>query len=174
MHPRVPALSTLLLLAAASCGAPPAPEVTSGPHWMLGPDGCRPGQHRQPGGTSVATVSCEKEGGATLAVAAGDASEPWQAAPWAAGVTSLAWAPDGKRLFVGTSDVHGAGGFFELDVGARTARQLMPAGDAVSAAQPGPGYVITTIDVEKQVLRYQVAPVTADDRGAALSIARGG
>jgi hypothetical protein len=193
-----PLVALTVVLGACDTAAPPPPTTTTsttvaphatatppastGPaHWVADAGECRPGRHPQPGGAFVAVVECRPESGATLAVVRdggdGDArrtagwpadAPAWQDGAWTRDVTSLAWA-DGDRLFVATADRVGAGGLWDLDVAARSARQVMPAGDAVSVDLPGPGYVILGIDPERRALRYTIAPWTPDDRGATFT-----
>jgi hypothetical protein len=177
--------STVAPVTAAPPTTLPPPQSTSAAHWVRPLDACHPARHPQPGGPFVAVIECGPDGAASLRIARGGqdddpqrraawpaSGEPWAERAWSTDVSSLAWAPDRERVFVATSDLHGAGGFFELDLGARKARQMMPAGDAVTPEQPGPGYLIMSMDGERQVLRYQVAPWNPQDRGAAISFAR--
>jgi hypothetical protein len=178
-----PAATTTTVPAAREPAAPPA---STGPaHWVAPGGECSPARHPQPGGPFVALIECRPESGATLGVALADgepdvrltaawppSARTWQDGAWTRDVTSLAWAPDGGRLFVASADIVGAGGLWELDLVSRQARQLLPAGDAVTPEIPGPGYVILGIDPERQTLRYTVAPWSADDRGATLSFRR--
>jgi hypothetical protein len=78
----------------------------------------------------------------------------WQDALWGSDVTSFAWSPDQKRLYVTTSEVYGSGGLFELDLVSRKARQIAPTNPPVSESAPGADYVITGIDEKAGVLQY--------------------
>lgn len=50
----------------------------------------------------------------------------WQQADWATDVTSFAWSPDLKFLYVGTSEVYGTGALYKLDLVKRTYKKLLP------------------------------------------------
>lgn len=82
------------------------------------------------------------------------ANRVWQESQWASDVTSFAWSPDGKRLYVATSEIYGSGGLFELDLVSRKARQIAPSDHPVSESAPDTDYVITAIDEKAGVLHY--------------------
>ena len=48
----------------------------------------------------------------------------WQDAAWAADVTSFAWSPTFRYLYVATSGIYGKGGVFTLDLKNRTSSQI--------------------------------------------------
>ena len=50
----------------------------------------------------------------------------WQDKDWATDVTSFAWSPDLKFLYVATGEVYGTGCLYKLDLVARTAKKLVP------------------------------------------------
>ena len=50
----------------------------------------------------------------------------WQSKPWSECITSFAWSPDGKQLYVGTSEVYGDGGSFEIDLLNKSHTRLYP------------------------------------------------
>ncbi len=161
---------TLCTVLAGAAGAQPA-SVSPGQYvWVLEPMNCDPGLRPQPGGPYAALVFCENALGAYLAVVrlaplerTGEGAWNtkqliWQEEPWASDITSFAWAPDGQRLFVTTADGAGAGGLYELELATRRARQVAPKDSAVTAAKPGPGYVIERLDRDRQVLHYRAIP----------------
>jgi hypothetical protein len=166
------ALGCALTCAALAGGAGAQSGAASGQSvWVLQPMACEPGLRPQPGeGTYAALVFCENALGAYLAVvrlaplersAVGSWSTShliWQEGPWATDITGFAWAPDGGRLFVTTADGAGTGGLYELDLANRQARQVAPRDSVVTAAKPGPGYVIDRLDVERQVLYFRAIP----------------
>lgn len=169
------AVLSLALAVGATCAAAPASPQPALPSpgqyvWVLEPMACDPGLRPQPGGPYAALVFCEHSLGAYLAVVrlapletsaegAWNAHQLiWQQEPWATDVTGFAWTPDGGRLFVSTADGAGAGGLYELELRSRQARQVAPADSVVSAARPGPGYVIDRLDLERGVLHYRTIP----------------
>ena len=170
---RPPAAATLALAAllATAVPAPAQSPVAGGPAvWILEPMSCDPGLRPQPDGPYAAMVFCENALGAYLAVvrlapleqSVEGAWSPqaliWQEEPWASDVTSFAWTPDGERLFVATAEGAGSGGLYELELATRRARQVAPKDSAVTAARPGPGYVIDRLDRERQMLHYRAIP----------------
>lgn len=50
----------------------------------------------------------------------------WQETAWCRNVTSFGWSPDGRYLFVATSDIYGTGFVYQLDVSARQAALFYP------------------------------------------------
>jgi hypothetical protein len=86
----------------------------------------------------------------------------WQASIWASDVTSYAWSPDGDNLYVGTSNIYGSGGLYELDLVRRQYKQIAPSEKEVNIEKPGPGYMITRLDKDKGNLYYQPVPWDAD------------
>lgn len=139
------------------------------------PKGCRPGLYHQPNGPFTVMVFCEDALGSYIAVICQDAGKCenfrrpnddhgpwelddriWQAKPWAADVLSFAWSADGKSLYVSTSQIYGTGGLFQLDLERRTAHQILPSNKPASSEDPGPGYLIVSIDENKKILNYSV------------------
>jgi hypothetical protein len=159
-------LSAALPAAPAGAQPPPAGQYV----WILEPMNCDPGLRPQPGGPYAALVFCENALGAQLAVVRLAPLETtaegawnsrrliWQDESWSADITSFAWTPDGKRLFVATAEGSGAGGLYELELLTRQARQVAPRDSVVTAARPGPGYVIDRLDLDRQVLYYRTIP----------------
>ena len=147
--------------------------------WIHKPDSCKRRVHLQPNGPFAVILFCEDAQGSHIGVIyydqlskpAGAKYEPkwglsdrmWQVALWASDVTSFAWTPDRARLFVGTGNIYGSGGLFELDLKERSAKQIAPAGDLVSVGAPGPGFVITGLDLRKRLLQYEIVPWNIDN-----------
>jgi hypothetical protein len=118
---------------------------------------CPAGIHHQPNGPFAVVLFCEEALGTYLAVVyiepMGAPSTPngkwglndryWHDAEWGADVTGFRWSKDVTRLSVSTSSIYGSGGFFELDLQVRTAKQRLPKGPPVSISNPGPGYDIS-------------------------------
>jgi hypothetical protein len=50
----------------------------------------------------------------------------WQGKPWASDITSIAWGPSGKFLYVATDEIYGDGGLFQLDLYAKTYQKIFP------------------------------------------------
>jgi len=80
----------------------------------------------------------------------------WQEPLWSTDVTSYAWGPNGKKLFVATSNIYGSGALYELDLLRRKYNQVAPAGIQRSISNPGPGFLITNISSE--IMVYQLYP----------------
>src|SRR5260370_20917304 len=62
----------------------------------------------------------------------------WQETEWAADVTSFAWSPDLKSLYVGTMEIYGDGALYRLDLVTRTVTRLIP--NATAPRSTGKGY----------------------------------
>jgi len=151
--------------------------------------GCQHGLHHQPKGPFAVFLFCEDALGDYIGVIYVDIlgapnAEPfsnrwmldnrlWQEPIWASDVTSFAWDPSGSRLYVATSNIYGSGGLYELNLKTRKAKQLAPKGKQVDGVDNfGPGYVITELDKEKQVLRYKINESNSKDgtRSAEISL----
>jgi hypothetical protein len=151
--------------------------------------GCQHGLHHQPNGPFAVFLFCEDALGDYIGVIYADIlgapnAEPfsnrwmldnrlWQEPIWASDVTSFAWGPSGSRLYVATSNIYGSGGLYELNLKTRKAKQLAPKGKKVDGVgNRGPGYVITELDKEKQVLRYKINEPNSKDgtRSAEISL----
>lgn len=159
-----------LLAVLASHARSFASDDPAGRLWKRSLDRCSPGLHRQPDGPFATLLFCEDALGDYLAVVylepmGRPAAVPfaaawkiddrvWQEGLWAADVTSFAWSPDGKRLYVTTSEVYGSGGLFELDLVSRKARQIAPGDSPVSGSAPGADYVIEGVDERAGFLYY--------------------
>ncbi len=86
------------------------------------------------------------------------ANRMWQDPLWASDVTGFAWAPDGTKLYVSTSDIYGSGALYELDLVRKKYKQIAPVKEKVTISRPGPGYIITRMDKSGKRLFYKVAP----------------
>jgi hypothetical protein len=141
--------------------------------WVLDPTDCTPGLRHQPDGPFAAVVFCEQSFGAYLAVAYletmaspgqshvgpwGVSDRVWQDSTWAGDATSFLWTPDGKSLITATSTNYGTGALYQLDLMGRTVKQLEPDDRRASPREPGPGYVLERIDLERGVLYYHALP----------------
>ena len=125
--------------------------------WEWSPGHCPGGIHRQPGGPFAVALFCEGALGTYLSVIyLGSIGAPatqngrwrladryWHDPVWGSDVTGFKWSRDRTHLLVSTSGIYGSGGFFELDVLARSAIQRLPQGKSVSINRPGPGYNIS-------------------------------
>jgi hypothetical protein len=80
----------------------------------------------------------------------------WQEPLWSFDVTSYAWGPNGRKLYVSTSNIYGSGALYELDLIRRKYKQIAPEGKQHSISDPGPGLLITGISPEALV--YQLYP----------------
>ncbi|MDR3431349.1 MAG: hypothetical protein P4L95_05490 [Rouxiella aceris] len=138
---------------------------------------CRQGIHHQPHGPFAVIAFCEDALGAYIAVACYNPgvckkselpdktirfdgwsfqSRTWQQDPWTSDVTAFAWSPDGKYLYVSTSEIYGSGGLYALNLEKRTFRQLLPTGGNVSGNHPADGYEIGAIDADGNHLHYLI------------------
>jgi hypothetical protein len=54
----------------------------------------------------------------------------WQEDKWAADVTSFAWGPSQRYLYVTTSGIYGDGGLFKIDLREHSYQRLLPNGQA--------------------------------------------
>jgi len=79
----------------------------------------------------------------------------WQEKEWANDVTSIAWAPNQKSLFVSTNEIYGSGALYQIDLERRKFTQLLPENRIVSTTNPGVGYTITDISKDGTFLFYQ-------------------
>lgn len=127
------------LLASApllALGAPPGDLVqTSGKV-------CNHGLHEQPTRNFSVFLFCDDAQGSNIGIVLSSSgpgrieAEPgfkwgiarrfWQTGPWVTDVTSFAWSPSGKYLYVATSPVYGDGGLFELDLIRQEWKRLIP------------------------------------------------
>lgn len=123
----------LAALLRADAAAAPAPAAV---HKLE--DGCRPGLVSAPKGPFAVLVSCEKGLGNFIGVVYEDAmGEPingawrieerhWREKPWSQDVTSFAWAPDGKTLYVATSNIYERGGLYKVDLMSKHSSRVYP------------------------------------------------
>ena len=70
----------------------------------------------------------------------------WQDRAWATDVTSFAWSPDLRSLYVGTSEVYGTGNLYKLDLVNRTSQVLVPKADWKTDPKAGHATEILGID----------------------------
>lgn len=138
---------------------------------------CRQGIHHQPHGPFAVIAFCEDALGAYIAVACYNPgvcekseypdkttrfdgwsfqSRIWQQDPWTSDVTAFAWSPDGKYLYVSTSEIYGSGALYALNLEKRTFRQLLPTGGIASGNRPGESYEISAIDADGNQLHYVI------------------
>ncbi len=159
--------------------------------WNQEKDGCNPGLYKQPNGPMAIILFCEDALGIYIGLVYYDnmaspvpdlfykklsdaekktyyktwslANRMWQDPKWASDVTSYAWSPDGNKLYVGTSNIYGSGGFFELDLVRHQYKQIAPTDKESSVEKPGPGYMIMSLDKEKGNLNYKQVPWDTDN-----------
>jgi hypothetical protein len=164
MRPAGRSLVTALLLSTVPAGAAAAEYVVK----AQGKD-CAAGLHRQPaGGPFSVFLFCDDAAGSNIGVvntegAAGPgrielppprtwdkwapANRFWQDPEWAADVTSFAWAPDLKSLYVGTSGIYGSGSLYKLDLVRRTYARLIPKPDDRRSKDVDYSAEITALDM---------------------------
>jgi hypothetical protein len=127
-----------------------SPFVASGAELLTKASGrnCVHGLHHQPpGGPFSVFLFCDDAGGSNIGVIStepgagpgkidlGESKEWknwdvsnrfWQDPKWATDVTSFAWSPDLRFLYVATGEVYGTGSLYRLDLVARTSKKLVP------------------------------------------------
>ena len=129
---------------------------------------CRPGLYHQPGGGPFSVfLFCDDALGVNMGVvnsSGGAGPGPielgptrewskwkvndrfWQESAWATDITSLAWSPDLKSLYVGTQEVYGTGALYKLDLVNRTFRTLIPKPEWQLGPRAGYSTKITSMD----------------------------
>ena len=70
----------------------------------------------------------------------------WQEPAWATDITSFAWSPNLRALYVGTSAVYGTGALYKLDLVNRTFELLVPKPEWHLNPKSGYSTTITAID----------------------------
>lgn len=172
-------LILLLLLVVPASAQEPAQSKSLSQALVISVRGrdCHHGLHHQPNGPFAVIVFCEDAAGTFVALVCYDANgcekgvlpdgttrfegwendnRVWQENPWTSDVDSIAWSPDGKSLFIATSEIYGSGGLYQLDLEARKFSQLLPANKKVSLDATGPGYTIVSVSKDGRELRYHV------------------
>jgi hypothetical protein len=142
-------VSSLVIAASLVVSRPSfAGGPAAAPEWDSEKTPCSTGLRPQPTGPYAALLFCEDALGDYLAVVRlkplGQPSDgPWSLSDrywhdplWGADVTGYRWSKDGSSLYVTTSPAYGSGGAYRLDLAARRAYQLLPA---------GPGYLINQV-----------------------------
>jgi hypothetical protein len=76
----------------------------------------------------------------------------WQDDTWGLDITSLAWSPSGRHLYVGNSCVYGTPALFDLDVGTRSARVVLRAKEnedvVIEAIDPAGRWLDVAVETE--------------------------
>jgi hypothetical protein len=81
----------------------------------------------------------------------------WQDEEWAADVNNIAWGPDGKYLYVATSNIYGSGGVFELNLLEKKSKRVFPSDEAIkSLLKPEYGTSIVDMDLAKLILKVKL------------------
>jgi hypothetical protein len=146
----------------------PLHAVTSPSVVNVSANNCVPGLYQQPnGGPFAVFVFCDDAAGVNIGVvnpsgAAGPGridlgplkvwdkwqvnDRFWQQPAWATDITSFAWSPDLKSLYVGTSEVYGTGALYKLDLVNRTYQKLIPTPEWRLDPKYGHSTSITAID----------------------------
>jgi hypothetical protein len=154
--------------------------------WRYRTDGCNQGLYKQPKGPMALLLFCEDALGTYIGLVYYDHmgspvpydfflklsqaeketyfkiwsldNRMWQDPMWASDVTSYAWGPDGTKLYIATSEIYGSGALYELDLIRKKYKQIAPSDRAAKLNAPGPGYIITQIDQDKNQLIYVLDP----------------
>jgi hypothetical protein len=81
----------------------------------------------------------------------------WQTSEWSADVTSFAWAPSGKYLYVATGGMYGTGYVYRLDLSGRSAQVIFPPKSDLERASQGGDFEskIIGFDASRKVLKLQ-------------------
>jgi hypothetical protein len=103
---------------------------------------CKHGLHEQPTRNFSVFLFCDDAQGSNIGIVLsspgpgpvegepphkwGIARRFWQTGPWVTDVTSFAWSPSGRYLYVATSPIYGDGGLFELDLIRQEWKRLIP------------------------------------------------
>ena len=138
-------------------------ESAAAEKWQSKPGNCVTGLHHQTDGPFAALLFCEDALGDYLAVVDLDPIRApatydgkwtlndryWHEEIWGSDITGFQWSKDGKKLYVSTEGVYGAGGFFELDLKSRSWVQRLPKDRRVSINNPGPGYDIDGVALKE-------------------------
>jgi hypothetical protein len=159
--------SAVLIVAAALVSAAAATDKSP---WTVAahPKKCVGGLHRQPaGGEFAAILFCDDAAGSSLGVVcySGNAcdQQPWQLAnrfwqdeSWARDVTGFGWDPDGRCLYVSTSETYGDGRLFALDLRTKTATPVVAKLHGQPATSSRPSTEIIAVNPAKGYLDYKV------------------
>ena len=160
----------VLAVVPAFAGHEPGPRVV-----LAYPKACTHGLHHQPGGGPFAVlIFCDDALGSQLAVVCyapgcGDkqaapwslTDRVWQAGPWAADVTAVAWDANGTCLYVSTSEIYGTGELFALNLRTRRYSPLPVRLSGTPKPNTGPTTIVRSLDTHANVLTYDVEYVDA-------------
>ena len=163
-------IATALLLICSSVNAAPEALVRASPR------ACVQGLYQQPnGGPFSVFLFCDDAGGVNIGVinTSGGAGPGrielgptkewskwrvndrfWQEPAWATDITSFAWSPDLKSLYVGTSEIYGTGALYKLDLVARKFAILIP--DCRSSSKRACSTEIVDIDRGTGIISVEV------------------
>ena len=78
----------------------------------------------------------------------------WQDRAWATDVTSFAWSPDLRSLYVATSKIYGTGAVYKLDLVSRTFSVLIP--DCRGTSKYGCSTEITEVDQKSGIVSINI------------------
>ena len=135
---------------------------------------CSAGPHEQPRGPFAVMVFCEDALGNYIALyykeTMGGPLDPkypkwmlgnrmWEDGEWGSDVISFAWGPAGKNLYVGTSNIYGAGGLFNVDLINRKASKLYPKLESDSL-----GYAIEILKIYTESNTMEILKRTYNDK----------
>ena len=117
---------------------------------------CRQGLYPQPGGPFSVFVFCDDAAGVNIGVVntkprggSWDVDDRfWQERAWATDITSFAWSPDLRSLYVGTSEIYGSGNLYKLDLVNRKSEVLVPKPDWKVDPKAGHSTEILAIDAK--------------------------
>jgi hypothetical protein len=71
----------------------------------------------------------------------------WQEPAWATDITSFAWSPNLRALYIGTAEIYGTGKLYKLDLINRTAQAIAPKSEWRLNPKLGHSTTITGIDL---------------------------
>ncbi|MFC1841335.1 hypothetical protein ACFL1N_17345 [Thermodesulfobacteriota bacterium] len=89
----------------------------------------------------------------------------WQDKSWATDITSFAWTPSGKYLFVATNRVYGDGKIYEIDLLNRSSKIIKIKDEDNYNTNEYEGYaIIEDIDLKNQVLKVAMYLYGLDEK----------
>jgi hypothetical protein len=152
---------------------------------------CVPGLHKQPaGGPFSVFLFCDDAAGSNIGIVntsggagPGQIALPWpktwdkwapnnrfwQDPEWATDITSFAWSPDLRSVYVATAKVYGSGALYRLDLVTRTFEKLVPRTSESHDAERGRSAEITGIDKRTGEVSVSLSTSTSESRNIAVT-----
>lgn len=93
----------------------------------------------------------------------------WQDSSWATDVTSFAWSPSGKYIYVATNSAYGDGRLHQVDLVNKTSKTVEIKGEQKYKLSQYEGYtMINEIDLKKKTIKVTMHLIGADDKEIVL------